>query len=369
MRTERERNAGAIELGRRFFHEIVRPAMQEVCPAQLAAAACGRFGMGSECLGLDDAISRDHHWGPKVEILLPDDLFAATDPAVWRTVAARFPHEFDGFKLEAGYVGGPGLAPEGISSFLSRTIGRTAPPESDLDWLDIPEEDIVHVVNGEVWHDPTGELSHIRAVFAGYYPDVVWKRRLAHWCRYASGMGLYWMRRAWLRRNAVFLYTSFGNTLKRTLELAFLLNRTYFPYEKWLYPLFGRLDHLAPEMTPLVDEATADGTTWPRRFAILEELHDLLDRYMVELGLVRPHPAFKPHETSGYRLLEWCYRDLLHSIPRELFVHTPVWDQKYFEAFTTGYVADLTDEVWREMLHLEEATRPRVATAGSIIKR
>lgn len=344
---------GAIELGRDFFRQVVRPAMERVCPRHLARAACGRFGMGSECLGMDDAVSRDHHWGPKVDILLPDAMFRETDPAIWAKVAERFPASFRGFRLEAGYVGGPGLAPEGIGSFLSRTIGRTSPPESDTDWLDIPEEDIVHVVNGEVWHDPSGGFSRIRAVFEGYYPDAVWKRRIAHWCRYASGMGLYWMQRARLRDNLVFLHTSFANTLKRTIELAFLLNRTYFPYDKWLYPLFRRLDHPAPAMVPLIDEATADGATWERRFEIMQTLHEFLDRRMVELGLVRPHPRFKPHATSGYRLLEWCYRDLLHAIPRELFTHVPVWDQKYFEAFTTGYVADLTDDVWQDMLHLE----------------
>ena len=354
MSTDKKVSVSAIELGRKFFKQVVKPAMEKVCPEQLAAAACGRFGMGSECLGLDDDISRDHHWGPKVEILLPDDVFAKTDPNIWLKVAEHFPNEFDGFKLEAGYVGGPGLAPEGFSSFLGRTIGRTSPPESDIDWLNIPEEDIVHIINGEVWHDPKGEFSRIRSVFEGYYPDAVWKRRLAHLCRYASGMGLYWMKRAWLRENKVFLYTSFANTIKRTLEIGFLLNRTYFPYEKWLYPLFKRLANLAAEMTPLIDEATDDGTTWERRFEILEKLHIILDGRMVELGLVRPHPLFKSHDTSGYRLLEWCYRDLLNSIPSELWVHTPIWDQKYFESFTTGYVAPLGDVEWQEMLHLEE---------------
>lgn len=179
MGTRQEPAVGAIELGRDFFHEVVRPAMERGCPRHLEAAACGRFGMGSECLGMDDAVSRDHHWGPKVD--------------------------------------------------------------------------------------------------------------------------------------------------------------------------------LAPAMVPLIDEATADGATWERRFEIMQTLHELLDRRMVELGLVRPHPRFKPHATSGYRLLEWCYRDLLHAIPRELFTHVPVWDQQYFEAFTTGYVADLTDRVWQDMLHLEEA--------------
>ena len=318
--------------------------MERVCPRHLEAAACGRFGMGSECLGMDDAVSRDHHWGPKVDILLPDGLFRETDPAIWAKVAERFPASFRGFRLEAGYVGGPGLAPEGIGSFLSRTIGRTTPrlKATRTGWTSRRRTSSTWSTARSGTTRQAGSSASAKCS-TGYYPDAVWKRRIAHWCRYASGMGLYWMQRARLRDNLVFLHTSFANTLKRTIELGFLLNRTYFPYDKWLYPLFRRLDHPAPAMVPLIDEATADGATWERRFEIMQTLHEFLDRRMVELGLVRPHPRFKPHATSGYRLLEWCYRDLLHAIPRELFTHVPVWDQKYFEAFTTGYVADLTD--------------------------
>ena len=87
----------AMALGRLFFAEVVRPAMAQICPRQLEAAACGRFGWGSECFGMDDAISRDHHWGPRVDILLPDPIFAATDARIWDRVGALFPAEFAGF--------------------------------------------------------------------------------------------------------------------------------------------------------------------------------------------------------------------------------------------------------------------------------
>ena len=134
-----------------------------------------------------------------MDVLLPDETLETLDPGIWTEVASRFPPEFRGFRLEKGLVGGAGLSPDGIRAFLSRTIGRTSLPETAFDWLDMPEEDISHVMNGEVWHDSRGEFTHIREVLGGYYPDDVWKRRIAHWCRYASGMGLYAMKRAVLR--------------------------------------------------------------------------------------------------------------------------------------------------------------------------
>jgi hypothetical protein len=346
-------NVDALTLGHRFFDELVKPSMEKVCPEVLETGACGIFGNGSECFGMDDVYSRDHHWGPSVSILLPDELLQEMDPDTWKRVAAGLPDTFKGFKLEKGLVGTAGLAPDGIGAFLTRTIGRTGLPETATDWLDMPEEDIAHVVNGEVWHDGSGEFTHIRSVLLDYYPDDVWKRRIAHWCRYASGMGLYAMRRAIVRKNMPFCFTAFSRTLKMTMELAFLLNRRYFPYDKWLYPCFLRLDKLASEMTPLIEESTRDDTSWERRIHLLEQLHDLLDDEMVELGLVSPHPKFKPYESSGYRLLERGYRELLKAVPEELAGHTPLCDQVFLEQFVTGYVAGLDEDAWLGLLNLE----------------
>ncbi len=343
----------AISLSKAFFEEVVRPAMEKTCPAVLDKAACGRFGWGSECFGMDDAISRDHHWGPRIDLLLPDRVFRDTPDELWEKVSRYFPGEFRGFKLEPGHVGGAGLAPESMDEFLLRTIGRTTAPESNEDWLGIPEEDILHVINGEVWHDGAGQFSHIRDVLGAYYPDEVWRRRLANWCRYASGMGLYALHRALLRENRAYAHTTLARTLKLSLELAFMLNRRYFPYDKWLYPTFRKLPELAPDMLPLVDELTENGTAWPRRVELLEAMHDILDAKMVGLGLVRPHPKFKRSATSGYRLLEWCYYDLLKGLPRATYPLVPIMEQRFMEQWVVEYVAGLGDDEWRHLLCLE----------------
>lgn len=344
-----------LQLARRFYEQVARPALQAHCPEVFSEAACGLFGQGSECFGFDDAYSRDHHWGPRVMILLPDDHIAKLDPEIWRRATRDFPSHFDGFEVVGGLLDGAGLEPEGIGSFLTRAIGRRELPKTFADWLDIPEEDFAHVVNGEVWHDGRGEFTRVREHINGYYPDEVWRRRIAHWCRYASGMALYAMKRAELRRNTVYYFTAFGRTLKMTMELACMLNRTYFPYDKWLHATFSRLDHLAPDMIPLIDEATAFDTGWERRTGICEELHTMLDSFMIELGLVTPHPRYKSHPTSGLRLLERCYQELIKSVPAEIKTHTPLWDQKFLEEFISGYVDRLSQEQWLGLLHLEPA--------------
>src|SRR5213593_2778973 len=114
-----------LDLCRAYFHEVVEPLLTRTCPEEARLAACGRFGYGSECLGMDDEVSRDHHWGPRVDILLPEAVHRERGDHLIAVLRERLPRTFRGFPLEAGHVGAPGLALESYESFLSRTIGIT----------------------------------------------------------------------------------------------------------------------------------------------------------------------------------------------------------------------------------------------------
>ena len=54
------RNLSGAELARRFFAEAVEPLLSRELPGLGYAAA--RLGSGSDVLGLDGAMSRDHDW-------------------------------------------------------------------------------------------------------------------------------------------------------------------------------------------------------------------------------------------------------------------------------------------------------------------
>lgn len=343
----------ALELGRCFFDEIAKPIIEQENPVILELGAIGRFGWGSECLMMDDKISQDHHWGPSINILLPDNFLGGLDDDAFVGIRNKMPEEFMGYRLEAAHVGVPGFAFEGIDAFLNKTIGRTTAPETSVQWLEIPEEDIVHVTNGEVWHDSRGEFTEIRNALQEYYPDQVWKRRMAHNCRYVSGMGIYAVHRALLRNNIPFVNTAFGRTIKLTMELVFMLNRTYYPYDKWLYPMFCELPRLAPAVAPLIIKACDLNRSWEEKIGIVEDIHDLIDQEMVDIGLISAHPKYKKSETSGYRLLEIAYHDLLRQVDPTVYRQCPQTEQVYFEGWVTGFVASQSTSAWEEMLVLE----------------
>ena len=102
-----------------------------------------------------------------------------------------------------------------------------------------------------------------------------------------------------------------------------MLNRRYFPYDKWLYPFFKELPDLTDQMVPLIDEATSDDASWPRRLKILCTLSDILDAKMVALGVIPAHPRFVGNQSSIYRLLEHAYGAIVQQLPSDVNTTSP----------------------------------------------
>jgi len=342
-----------IDISRQFFEVVVLPILQAHFPAETAQTAFGVFGYGSEALRLDDEYSRDHHWGLRIDALMPPAIFATKRHAIMATLNANLPDTYQGHSLRAGHLAGAGLAPDNLQAFLTRTVGIDHAPRNNIEWLQIPEEDIIHLVNGEVWSDPLGEFSQIRQVFQGYYPEPVRLRRIANWCRFFSGMGTYALKRAILRGNEFYATTRFSNAIRLGIQLAFLLDKRYFPYDKWLMAYLAQLPRLGQPLLPLVNEAVKLTTPWERKLDLLHEITDLLDAAMVADGIIKPHPKFAISPTSGYRLMEHAYAEIIQGLPAELKTVVPVWDQIYMEAFHSGFVDGLDLATWDSMLQLK----------------
>lgn len=343
-----------INLSHQFFDEIVHPILQREFAEALSQSAFGVFGYGSEVLGLDDEYSQDHHWGLRINGVMPALILEENGSAIMDVVARQLPTTWRGHALREGYTRSGGLELTSLESHLNNTIGLTYPPQSFAEWLSIPEEDITHVIAGEVWHDPAGRLTAVRNALAAYYPEPVRLRRMAHWCRYFSGMGTYALNRALLRDNEYYANITFTRALRLGVQLAFLLDRTYFPYDKWTLTYFRRLPRMAERLGPLVDESVSLATGWERKLELLNQFSDVLDQTMVEDGILQPHPPYEGSATSGYRLMERAYAEILRGLPEEIRPLVPVWDQIYLERFHSQYVAGLDPDVWLNLLNLTE---------------
>ncbi len=342
-----------MDLSRQFFGEIVLPILEKEFPEETRQGAFGLFGYGSEAVGLDDQYSRDHHWGLRIDGLVPDALMKTRVPEISAALGKRLPAEWRGHVLREGHTDGAGVSFDGLEAFLARTIGVDHPPTTYAEWLALPEEDIIHIINGEVWHDPSGRFSALRERLAEYYPDPVWRRRIAHWCRYFSGMGSYALKRAILRENDFYAATAFGKAIRWGVQLAFLIDRKYFIYDKWLMTYFEKLPRLHEPLRPIVDEAVRLDTPWKRKYELLNQMAGILDETMIADGLIKPHLPFEESETSGYRVLEHAYAEIIQGLPDEIKKIVPVWDQIYLEAFHSEYVDGLELKEWDHILGLK----------------
>src|SRR5271167_4864990 len=88
-----------IELSRRFYAEVVAPWLAREFPDLRHAAAL--IGSGSELLGFDDAMSRDHDFCARVQLYVEDEVLGEFG----RTVVDRFAEI-----APATFLGAPGQA-------------------------------------------------------------------------------------------------------------------------------------------------------------------------------------------------------------------------------------------------------------------
>ena len=68
QRSETTASVGA-SISLEFIESVLLPVLKESCPDDFDRLAVAVVGTGSDVLGLDDEISRDHHWGPRANVL------------------------------------------------------------------------------------------------------------------------------------------------------------------------------------------------------------------------------------------------------------------------------------------------------------
>lgn len=276
--------SNALDISSRFAGDILVPLVRQHHPALIDRIAIGAAGTGSDILGLDDEISRDHHWGPRACILLRDEDEDDFGDALRRTLAEKLPATFEGHPVHLDRANRTAVCVDSIGGFLHWFLGASKPPEREEDWFALCETDLLHVTSGAVFHDPSGEWSRVRRRLS-YYPDAVWHKRLADWCMYVTGRDApYNLHRVSRRGEEVASQIYIGMALRRVMELGFALERRYAPYPKWQHRLFGTLGGVAAEVLPLIDGVMAS-SAWRKRVDLLIEINHVYARRLHALGL------------------------------------------------------------------------------------
>ncbi len=275
-----------LDLSRRFWHDIVRPIVDDLLGGAPRAAAV--FGAGSDVLGFDTERSTDHGWGPRVLVFLDDGaqlseerqsaLSAAIDgrlPAMFGGHATRFvARERDPVRHQVTFTT--------VGDWFTTTLGFDPRGEvGPSDWLATPSQLLLSATAGAVFEDDANLLKEARAAL-GWYPEDVWLYLLAcQWRRIDQ-------EEPFVGRTAE-VGDDLGSALltarlvRDLMRLCFLMEREYAPYAKWLGTAFARL-RCAGALTPWL-RAAVSASGWKQREAALVLPVDSIARSFNELGI------------------------------------------------------------------------------------
>ncbi len=219
-----------LELARELYETVFRRVLAEEFPEYEKRIAVGLAGPGSECFGFDDEISRDHDFGPRLCLWIPDE-------DVWSVggrLQARYRQLTDGLadispqaEDRSGVIA--------VSAFYRRFTGCPGAPEEPLQWLRISDPYLATAVNGEVFRDELGEFTAVRETLLRGYPADVRRKKLAARL-YAMGQaGQYNLPRSIAREDTVAVFLALNEFIRASLYAAYILNGRYAPFYKWLY--------------------------------------------------------------------------------------------------------------------------------------
>ena len=232
-----------MELSRRFYWEAVRPVLDRLCPGVAHGAAL--IGSGSETLGFDDEMSRDHNWGPRLQLFLrPNDWEGLADD-VDAELRHKLPRCFLGYPTNFSEPdpddGGTQVLEDTESGpvnhlvetttisrffggYLNFDIDRTICP---ADWLTFPQQKLRTIMSGGIFHDDIG-LDAVRARFTWYPPDLWLYLLAAGWAR--IGQDEHLMGRAGLVGDELGSALIAARLVRDLMHLCFLMERRYAPY-------------------------------------------------------------------------------------------------------------------------------------------
>jgi hypothetical protein len=295
-----------LELSRLYYTEAVKSIIDRRFPRLRYSA--GVIGWGSEVLGYDDKISTDHHWGPRLLLFLSDRDHERLAGEIGSALANELPLMFRGYSTNFGSPEPNGVRlPVAITTrpvdhmvqcftirdFFNTRLGVDPSRKfSSTNWLGIPQQRLLEVTSGAVYHDGLGRLEQVRQKL-GYYPRDVWLYLLASQWKKISQEEAF-VGRAGSVGDELGSRVVGARIVREMMLLCFLMERRYAPYSKWLGTAFSQLE-LGRKLRPYLYEILA-ADDWKTREANLSRAYSVLAAAHNKLEITGPMPT----RTSNY---------------------------------------------------------------------
>lgn len=280
---------------------MLRERFPELCPF----LATGLAGSGSECLGFDDEVSRDHDFEPGFCIFLPgEDVVDRKAAFALERAYAKLPGEFMGVRrAKVSPVGG---ARHGVMRTADFMMDKTGTPDgnlSALQWLSLPDFALAEAVGGEIFDDRYGEITAIRKRLRRRPSDIRFKK-LAGQLLMMAQSGQYNYNRCLRHGETAAAQLAVTEFVKSTMAAVFLINDEYQPYYKWSFRAMRALPKLSLEAELLEYLLTTDNEEETRgeKYAVIESIAADVAKELHEQGLVGtadPDLEKRAYEVNG----------------------------------------------------------------------
>ena len=218
-----------LERSRVFYETIGKQMIHEKFPQYENRIAVGMVGEGSDCYGFDDEISMDHDYQIGFCMWLTDEDYELFGEDLQKEYDYLIASE-NRLKYRRGVIR--------IQDFYRNRV---------------EEFQLAEATNGEVFADPLGEFSAVREKLLSYYPERVWRRKLAQSLHEFSQYAQSNYARMMARGDVLTAQICIGKAIEAVMDIVYILNRTYAPYYKWKKKGMERFV-VARQILPLLEE-------------------------------------------------------------------------------------------------------------------
>ncbi len=290
-----------LNLCESFFLEAVKPVFDEEFPELVYDGAL--IGPGSEVLGFDTPVSMDHHWGPKTQLFVRAEDYERYAGAISAALSRRLPYRHRGISTNFGPPDAIGVQllqeiDSGpvrhlvyvytVDAYIESELGFAVNGEPSVaEWLTFPEQKLLGLTAGRVFHSALGDLAVMRQRLT-YYPHDVWLYLLAcQWTRISQEEAF--VGRCGDAGDELGSRLIGARIVRDLLRLCFMMGRSYVPYSKWLGTAFTHLA-CAAKLSPLFAGVLA-ASEWRERERCLTLAYEAVARMHNALGITPPLSA------------------------------------------------------------------------------
>jgi len=286
-----------LELSQMYYEQIVKKIINDFFPHVKYSA--GLIDYGSDVLGFDTPISRDHQWGPRLSIFLSKKDQVKYSKQISKTLSKHLPHEFQGYptnfsgkvsdgiqrleKSENGKVNHL-IRIHTVDDFFQEHLGLDIKQNISLkDWLLFPQQRLVTIRKGKLFHDGL-KIVRIKTKLQ-YYPKDIWLYIMAcEWEKIGSEEAF--VGRCGDADDEIGSRIIATRLIQSIMNLCFLMEKEYAPYSKLFGAAFSRLKS-SKKFLPIFKKVF-QAKNWKEREKNLSQAYELLAKNHNELKITKP---------------------------------------------------------------------------------